>query len=261
MFSYFRRRNELLNSAWFAGAEDDPWQPYRTLIEEHRQGASVVMDLGAGPLDAAREWLEVGPSHSSHAVVIGIDRDGRALRRNPGKYRVIADGGQLPFRDGSVDLVLSRYAFEHIRNPEATIQEIARVLKPQKSLVFVTPHRWCYVSVASRFTPMWFHRLIYRLLGSSAENLPYCPTYYRMNAPRKIRLQAEKAGLAVSQLRVTVGPPEYTKFLPPFLHRLFVRFHALLERSPRLCQYLGVNLFAVLQKHSPDTSPSSQRPA
>jgi ubiquinone/menaquinone biosynthesis C-methylase UbiE len=261
LFGYFRERNQELNSAHFPGAEDDPWRPYRTLIKELQRGASTVVDLGAGPLDAAREWLEVGPSHLSHAVVIGIDRDGRALQRNPGKYRVVADGGQLPFRNGSVDLVLSRYALEHIRNPEATIQEIARVLKPQKSLVFVTPHRWCYVSVASRFTPMWFHRLIYRFLGSSAENLPYCPTYYRMNTPRKIRLQAEKAGLAVSQLRVTVGPPEYTKFLPPFLHRLFVRFHALLERSPRLCQYLGVNLFGVLQKHSPETSPSSQRPA
>ena len=261
MVSRFRERNEILNAVWFPGAEDDPWRPYRELIEGSRQGASLVIDLGAGPLDAAREWLEVSPSHSSHAVVIGIDRDTRALRRNPGKYRVVADGAQLPFRDGSIDLALSRYTFEHIRNPKATIQEIARVLKPQKSLVFVTPHRWCYVSVASRFTPMWFHRLIYRLLGSSAENLPYCPTYYRMNTPRKIRVQAEKAGLTVSKLRVTVGPPEYTKFLPPFLHRLFVRFHALLERSPRLCQYLGVSLFGVLQKRSPETSPSSQRPA
>ncbi len=29
LFDYFRRQNELLNSAWFARAEDDPWKLYR----------------------------------------------------------------------------------------------------------------------------------------------------------------------------------------------------------------------------------------
>lgn len=253
LFGYFRRQNELLNSIWFAGAEDDPWRPYRTLIEEHRQGASVVVDLGAGPVDACREWLGNGhppASQLTYPIVVSLDQDRLSLRRNPGKHRVLADARCLPFRENSVDLLLSRYTLEHVPDPLLMIKEVGRVLKPGKALVFVTPHRWYYVSVASRFTPVWFHRFFYRLHGHSAENLPYCPTYYRMNTPRKIRLQAEKAGLTVSHLRVTVGPPQYTKLLPPFLHRLFARFHALLERSPRLCQYLGVNLFGVLQKHS-----------
>ncbi len=251
LFDYFRRRNELLNSVWFAGAEDDPWQPYRTLIEEHRQGASVVVDLGAGPLDACQEWLGNGhslPSQSTFPIVLSLDRDWVSLRRNPGKHRVLADARRLPFRGNSVDLALSRFMLEHLPDPFLMIKEVARVLKPGKALVFVTPHRWCYVSVVARLTPVWFHRLVYRLLGHSGHNLPFCPTYYRLNTPGAISARAREVGLELSQLRITVGPPEYTKILPPALHRLLIWFHALLERSPRLRYYLGIDLFGVLQK-------------
>jgi len=264
LFGYFRERNQELNSAHFPGAEDDPWRPYRTLIKELQRGASTVVDLGAGPVDACQEWLGIShspASQSKYPIVVSLDQDRLSLRRNPGKHRVLADARCLPFRENSVDLLLSRYTLEHVPDPLLMIKEAARVLKPGKALVFVTPHRWCYVSVVARLTPVWFHRLVYRLLGHSGHNLPFCPTYYRLNTPGSISARAREVGLELSQLSVTVGPPEYTKILPPALHRLLIWFHALLERSPRLRHYLGINLFGVLQKHSPETSPSSQRPA
>lgn len=261
MVSAFERRNAVLNSIAFPGAETDPWQPYRALIGEFGEGASLVVDLGAGPVDAMQEWiLPARPgAWASSMRVISVDEDGPSLERNPARHRVLADAGSLPFRDDSVDLVLSRYTLEHLPHPQIMIKEVARVLKPGKALVFVTPHRWCYISLVSRLTPVWFHRLVHRLLGQSGDHLPFCPTYYRLNTPGKIRARARDAGLQMARLKVTVGPPEYTKILPPFLHRLFVRFHALLERSPRLRYYLGINLFVVLEKQPPPASTPGRR--
>ncbi len=257
MVSYFRQRNEKLNSARFPRADVDPWQPYRTLIEEYRQGASVVVDLGAGPIDALREWLSPGNRsvQGNSEMVISLDRDWGSLRRNPGKFRVVAEAEHLPFREAAVDLLLSRYTFEHLRDPAAMIREAARVLKLGKALVFVTPHRWNYVSLVSRLTPVSFHRFVYRLLGHSGDKLPFCPTYYRLNTPGKIYAHANEVGLRVSQLKVTVGPPEYTKIFPPILHRMVIWFHTLLEGNPRLRYRLGINLFGVLQKQSISVVP------
>lgn len=260
LFGYFRQRNEVLNSAWFAGAEDDPWRRYRALIEANGRNASVILDLGAGPVDAYWEWvLPAGPAGLRSENVIGVDRDWASLRRNPGRRRVLAAVERLPFRENSVDLVLSRYTLEHLPDPRSMIREVARVLKPGRALAFVTPHRWCYVSLVSRLTPVWFHRVVYRLLGHSGHNLPFCPTYYRLNTPGAIRARAREAGLQVSELETTAGPPEYTKILPPLLHGLFVRFHSLLERSPRLRYHFGVNLFGVLEK--PPSSVAAHEPA
>ncbi len=261
LIGIFRQRNEELNATWFPGAELDPWQPYRALIEESRQGGSIAVDLGAGRVDALQEWLapEDPRPGSNSEMVISVDQDWGSLRRNPGKYRVIAEAAHLPFRENSIDLVLSRYTFEHIRNPELMIKEVARILNPGRALVFVTPHRWCYVSLVSRVTPMWFHRLVYRLLGHSGPNLPFCPTYYRLNTPGEIRARANEVGLQMAQLEVTVGPPEYTKIFPPLLHRVFIKFHTLLERSPRLRHRLGINLLGILQKQSVASAPPPPR--
>jgi SAM-dependent methyltransferase len=257
LVSSFQQRNEALNSAVFPGAEDDPWQPYRALIEKYGQGALIVVDLGAGAVDAYREWLlPEKPSCEVHSeTVVSVDQDWPSLTRNPGRCRVLADVESLPFSENSVDLVLSRYTLEHLPNPLAVVREVARVLKPGKALVFVTPHRWCYVSLVSYFTPVWFHRLVYRMLGHSGHRLPFCPTYYRFNTPGRIYARARDVGLGVSQLRITVGPPEYSKIFPPALHRVFMWFHILLERSPRLRYYLGINLLGVLQKQRSSASP------
>jgi len=260
LLEYFRQRNEALNGLRFAGAEQDPWRPYRALIEANGRNASVIVDLGAGAVDAYREWvLPAGPPGADPESVVSVDQDWASLRRNPGRRRVLAAVERLPFREDSVDLVLSRYTLEHLPNPQLMIREVARVLKPGRALVFVTPHRWCYVSLVSRWTPVRFHRWIYRLLGHSGHSLPFCPTYYRLNTPETIRARAREAGLELSDLEVTAGPPEYTKMLPPLLHGVFVRFHGLLERSPRLRYRFGVNLFGVLEK--PRSGGAARKPA
>jgi SAM-dependent methyltransferase len=53
----------------------------------------------------------------------------------PGISIRIYDGKRMPLRDASVDLVWSHSCFEHIRYPELTVKECARVLRPGGTMV------------------------------------------------------------------------------------------------------------------------------
>jgi SAM-dependent methyltransferase len=51
-------------------------------------------------------------------------------------------GVALPFPDASFDLVLSFDVFEHIRDSDAHLREVLRVLKPQGWYLLQTPNKW-----------------------------------------------------------------------------------------------------------------------
>ena len=70
----------------------------------------VALDLTSPMLDAAK----------AHARTLGIDNI----------LYMVGDAEQLPFVDGSFDVVTCRIAPHHFPHPERFVQEVARVLKP-----------------------------------------------------------------------------------------------------------------------------------
>ncbi len=78
----------------------------------------VVLNLGAG---LERVFEQAFASYHS-LIRFGLPHTGHV--------DVIADARQLPFRDASVDLLLSSSVLEHVQHPEQAVAEIARVLKP-----------------------------------------------------------------------------------------------------------------------------------
>jgi SAM-dependent methyltransferase len=95
--------------------------------------------------------IEVGCGHGHHLRhggndyrrYIGLDIEYRFLHtlqeRFPGVRVVNGDAYTLPFRDRSVDCVLSVYCFEHLRRLPDCLGEIWRVLKPEGELLVGLP--------------------------------------------------------------------------------------------------------------------------
>ena len=103
-------------------------------------GARIV-DIGCGYGASSLELAALRP-----ASVVGVDTDGEVLavarsasERVAGRAVLPAgssvtfepgDAYDLPFPDGSVDAVLSRFVFQHLAEPGAAAAEIFRVLRP-----------------------------------------------------------------------------------------------------------------------------------
>jgi demethylmenaquinone methyltransferase/2-methoxy-6-polyprenyl-1,4-benzoquinol methylase len=82
----------------------------------------VILDLGSGTGAAA----PVLPSRT----VVALDPEPEMLALSELPLRVVGVGEDLPFRDETFDGVFSAYVFRNLTSVEATLKEIARVLRP-----------------------------------------------------------------------------------------------------------------------------------
>jgi SAM-dependent methyltransferase len=117
-----------------AGGFNPTWQRHVAAYElsEPFFGPGRLLDLGCG----------VGHSYSALAPreTVGVDIDSDALAGQQ-RETVVADMRELPFADGSFASVLSVHSIEHVPDPQRVLAEVARVLEPGGSAVFVTPNR------------------------------------------------------------------------------------------------------------------------
>lgn len=97
-----------------------------------------VLDLGGGTGAA-------NPIFGDREVVV-LDPAPEMLALNPEQRRVVAVGEHLPFVDGSFDGVFSAYVFRNLDSVPATMDEVARVLRPGGVAAIVDlgrpPDRW-----------------------------------------------------------------------------------------------------------------------
>jgi SAM-dependent methyltransferase len=97
----------------------------------------VVVEIGCGH----GHHLRYGGNDYHH--YIGLDIEYKFLctlrERFSGTRVVNGDAYALPFRDQSVDCVLSVYCFEHLRRLPESLAEIQRVLKPEGELLVGLP--------------------------------------------------------------------------------------------------------------------------
>jgi SAM-dependent methyltransferase len=86
--------------------------------------------------------------YRSFGNVIGIEPDSAAVRlahRRGGAGYCRTNGTDLPFRDGSFDVVMASDVLEHIEHDDRAVSEIARVLFPGGSAILSVPaHRWLF---------------------------------------------------------------------------------------------------------------------
>jgi demethylmenaquinone methyltransferase/2-methoxy-6-polyprenyl-1,4-benzoquinol methylase len=123
------------------------------IVPEH---PALVLDVACGPGGVSLQLAE-----RTRADVVGVDltlemlRQGRrnvAERAMGERVRLIAGRGeQLPFPDATFDALTFTYLLRYVDDPEATLRELARVVKPGgvvANLEFLLPQ--------SRFWRFWW---------------------------------------------------------------------------------------------------------
>ena len=68
------------------------------------------------------------------------------------------DPWRLPFDDGAFDAVLSCGVLEHVEDPDASLEEIRRVLVPGGTFyVYKLPNRTSYLEAIARRAGLYYH--------------------------------------------------------------------------------------------------------
>lgn len=156
---------ERVRALWqlWRNEKTDPEPFYSWLAAEAAQdldrrhgplGGQVVVDLGCGPGFYTRALRNRG------AEVIPVDRDEEelGLAGHPPVGAVLADAGDLPLDDASVDGAFCSNLLEHTPDAEPVIREIERILRPGG---------WGYISWTNWYSPWGGHDMTpYQFLGS-----------------------------------------------------------------------------------------------
>lgn len=98
-----------------------------------------ILDLGCGDGSIAKQVF-------NRQVDYGLDIDKRALQlaeeKDIYKKLLFAKAEDTPLKDNSIDLVFSNCTLEHIKNLEAVLAEVSRILKPSGVFAFTVPSKY-----------------------------------------------------------------------------------------------------------------------
>ncbi len=129
--------------------EDDGCEPYALSEKIHGYSSArglKVLDVGCGNgyvlFQYARNGAEVTGVDLT-ATAIDLCRKRFALNGLTGRF-VQIDGEHLPYPDDCFDIVCSMGVLHHISNPQPTVDEIYRVLKPGGRLIAMLYHRYSW---------------------------------------------------------------------------------------------------------------------
>ena len=124
--------------AWAAdgrdkGMEERHWHTAKhALARMPIEDGETVLDLGCGSGYIGRALRETGTA----GRVYGLDgspamaQNARSYTDDPLVGFLVGDFDALPFADDSIDHVWSMEAFYYARDPDHTLEEIARILRP-----------------------------------------------------------------------------------------------------------------------------------
>jgi len=185
------------------------------------QPGSRILEVGSGRGSLLHTLRKEGFDARGVEVNESLIADSRRLY---GELPVQAvKGPLLPFPDAAFDTVLSFDVFEHIRDSDAHLREVRRVLTPGGRYLFQTPNRW---------TNTIFETFRWRSFTS------WRPDHCALHSHRQLRGRLERHGFTVRFHDV----PVVTEF--------FVR---------KLRHYIGAPAPLLLRLFNPDRLPMPLR--
>ncbi len=109
---------------------------YLKYFKPYIRREDIVVDLGCGP-DAFSKALT-----GEGRLVVALDIQERLLREieDVGLERILGDAHVLPFRENSVDCILSLSLMEHLQKPSKHLEELRRVLKTGGRAIIQLPN-------------------------------------------------------------------------------------------------------------------------
>jgi SAM-dependent methyltransferase len=138
--------------ALLRSCDNDDCLPF---INENVGPAKLVLESGCGTC----RWVKYLSDRNVN--IVGLEFSGDTLKLVKDKWPELeilqGDVGKYPFKDNSVDVVLSFGVVEHFKEgPGGPLREINRILKPGGIAIITTP---CLNTVRKTKHILWYHEL------------------------------------------------------------------------------------------------------
>ena len=148
-------------------------------------------------------------------IVVDIDAHELALNEYA-THKVVADvSRELPLRDRSVDLLVSRAVLEHVEDVAAAARHMARVLKPGARTVHLVPARYSLFGIAARLLPFrplsW---LVHTVMPWTNDQVGF-DVHYDRGWPAAMDRTFREAGFREVKVDVTWAQPGYFEAVYP----------------------------------------------
>lgn len=186
MFDGVARRYDITNDVLSMG-QDRRWRKRVLRLVDPKPG-EIVLDLAAGTGTSSAPFAAAGATVVPCDFSIGMLTVGQQSR--PDLPFVAGDGMQLPFADGTFDVVTISFGLRNIHDPSTGLREMLRVTKPGGRLVVCEFSRPVWKPFARIYT-----NYLMRFLPWVAKKVSSSPDSYVYLA-ESIRAWPDQAGLA-----------------------------------------------------------------
>jgi ubiquinone/menaquinone biosynthesis C-methylase UbiE len=219
----------------------NPEDHFLRLLEQMVRPGDRILDAGCG----AGKFFSLDFARDAGCRLFRVDIQ-ENLTINPRMNLCTrANLENLPFSDGSFDVVNCRLVIEHLAAPENVFREFHRVLKPGGRLAIFTPNLLHYFGVAASLTPAWFH-VWFNTRVRGFDSCDIFPTFYRANTKRRLRALLLKSGFSRVELTMVEGAPNVLAF-NSILLRLGTAYERLVKRFDILSPF-RLNIVAIAHK-------------
>ncbi|MBN2016452.1 class I SAM-dependent methyltransferase [Candidatus Dojkabacteria bacterium] len=209
----YRKLYKSINKSWA-----DSVSIYKNLVAENINKDTVVLEAGCGFSNLFKN------EYQRAKKVIGVDVNKEFLELNPLlKEKIVANLESMPqVKDKSIDLIISSWVLEHLKNPKEIFKEFSRVLKEGGKVIFLTPNALNYVVILNRLIPASLRNLIAKRMNKDLVTDPM-PAFYKANSWSRIKSLASDNGFQIEEF-ILNGDPTYIA-----ISKLFFFFGVALE--------------------------------
>ena len=118
-----------------------------------------VLDWGCGYGQVTNLLAQAGLNVSAFDYRPDVEGSARPMERYPHLSVYLSpEPSRLPYPDASFDAVLSCGVLEHVSDPDASLEEIKRILNPGGTFyVFKLPNRTSYLEALARRAGLYYH--------------------------------------------------------------------------------------------------------
>ncbi|MDD2823052.1 MAG: methyltransferase domain-containing protein [Candidatus Daviesbacteria bacterium] len=220
-------------------AKKDITEEYSTVVSKYanQKHTPTIVDIGGGRLTPYFKYLKPNLKHE----LIVIDEDKKELEKNLNANKVIIANlnNTLPLKNNSVDIITSRYVFEHLNDIPNFLLNSNKSLKNGGLSINLFSCKFAIFALLNQIIPQQLSKLLLNNLVLNSKHIRGFKTNYNYCYYSSIINVFIKTGFKVERISLSYYQSRYFSFFVPFY--IISIFYELIMFSlglKNLCAYI-----------------------